>query len=94
VQDLPLARLRCGGSGLGSPRSSPLERTLDYGPGLEGGLQYPSPAQESLYCAGRRPGATELYYPSSTKSTYCEEDYFLTLSGDRKTFKPIRVCEI
>ena len=37
---------------------------------------------------------TELYYPSSTKSTYCEDDYFLSLSKDRKTFKPIRVCEL
>jgi len=36
----------------------------------------------------------ELYYPSSTKSTYCEDDYFLSLSKDRKTFKPIRVCEL
>ena len=37
---------------------------------------------------------TELYYPSSTKSTYCEDDYFLSLSKDRTTFKPIRVCEL
>ena len=35
-----------------------------------------------------------LYYPSSTKSSYCEDDYFLSLSKDRKTFKPIRVCEL
>ena len=37
---------------------------------------------------------TELYYPSSTKSSYCEDDYFLSLSKDRTTFKPIRVCEL
>ena len=37
---------------------------------------------------------SSLYYPSSTKSTYCEDDYFLSLSKDRKTFKPIRVCEL
>ena len=36
----------------------------------------------------------QLYYPSSTKSTLCEEDYFLSLSKDRTTFKPIRVCEL
>ena len=35
-----------------------------------------------------------LYYSSSTKSSYCEDDYFLSLSKDRKTFKPIRVCEL
>ena len=34
------------------------------------------------------------YYPSATKSTVCEDDYFLSLSKDRKTFKPIRVCEL
>ena len=51
--------------------------------------------KESIYCGGGgRSRGDELYYPSSTKSTYCEEDYFLTLSNDRKTFKPIRVCEI
>jgi len=87
------------GGALTSPRGSPLEQGLEYGgvPGLEGGLQYPSPAQESIYCGGGGGGrgrGDELYYPSSTKSTYCEEDYFLTLSNDRKTFKPIRVCEI
>ena len=38
---------------------------------------------------------TELYYPTNTKSTYySEDDYFLSLSKDRKTFKPIRVCEL
>ena len=37
---------------------------------------------------------TQLYNPSSTKSTLCEEDYFLSLSKDRTTFKPIRVCEL
>ena len=91
---------------------SDVKQGLEYGgvPGLEGGLQYPSPAQvqkkhvlkpslaqplkESIYCGGGRGRGDELYYPSSTKSTYCEEDYFLTLSNDRKTFKPIRVCEI
>ena len=48
----------------------------------------------------------ELYYPattispdqyqysSATKSTVCDDDYFLSLSKDRKTFKPIRVCEL
>ena len=36
----------------------------------------------------------DKYYPSSTKSTVCEDDYFLSLSKDRKTFKPIRVCEL
>ena len=117
---------------LTSPGGSPLDHTLQYGPGLEGGLQYPttatlqyppsttlqypsiglegglqdlqypntgleglqypSPVQEGGYCSGRRD--QELYYPSSTKSTYCEDDFFLTLSNDRKTFKPIRVCEI
>ena len=37
---------------------------------------------------------TQLYYPSNTKSTLCEADYFLSLSKDRTTFKPIRVCEL
>ena len=34
------------------------------------------------------------FYQSATKSTVCEDDYFLSLSKDRKTFKPIRVCEL
>ena len=37
---------------------------------------------------------SQSYYPSATKSTVCEDDYFLSLSKDRKTFKPIRVCEL
>ena len=36
----------------------------------------------------------DKYYSSNTKSTLCEDDYFLSLSKDRKTFKPIRVCEL
>ena len=42
-----------------------------------------------LYCPDQY-----QYYPSATKSTVCEDDYFLSLSKDRKTFKPIRVCEL
>ena len=48
-----------------------------------------------MYSGGIPPSS--LYYPSnpsSTKSTYCEDDYFLTLSNDRRTFKSIRVAEI
>ena len=55
------------------------------------------PGTDNLYYTTDRSVAdklTELYYPSSTKSTYCEDDYFLSLSKDRKTFKPIRVCEL
>ena len=44
----------------------------------------------------------ELYYadtgqqPRRAQSAYCDpaDDYFLSLSKDRKTFKPIRVCEL
>ena len=56
----------------------PCERTSQYPE-----LYYPSTAI-----------SPDKYYPSSTKSTLCEDDYFLSLSKDRKTFKPIRVCEL
>ena len=44
----------------------------------------------------------ELYYADTgqqqrrAQSAYCDpaDDYFLSLSKDRKTFKPIRVCEL
>ena len=62
-------------------------------------VSHDSTVQDNLYytdtCSHVSiPRVSELYYPSSTKSTYCEDDYFLSLSKDRKTFKPIRVCEL
>ena len=62
-------------------------------------VSHDSTVQDNLYYTDTcshvsMPRVSELYYPSSTKSTYCEDDYFLSLSKDRKTFKPIRVCEL
>jgi hypothetical protein len=71
------------GGALTSARGSPLEQ------GLEGGLYYTGGRREDT-----QDMLAELYYPSSTKSTYCQDDYFLTLAKDGKTFKPIRVCEL
>ena len=67
----------------------PLFQTLDWSqaPG------HPLPPLPSLPTLPDKLGSG-LYYPSSTKSSYCEDDYFLSLSKDRKTFKPIRVCEL
>ena len=56
----------------------PADRTSQYPE-----LYYPSTAV-----------SPDKYYSSNTKSTLCEDDYFLSLSKDRKTFKPIRVCEL
>lgn len=69
-------------------------------PRCEACQQFPQIQEEvehgnTLYYAAT-PGLQnlDLYYPSSTKSTYCDDDYFLSLSKDKKTFKPIRVCEL